>query len=65
MLDKLCPRPPPIENGEIVIKGTSNGSKAELICDQGYTKSKDSATCISSGKWNTNMMCSKIGKRNF
>jgi hypothetical protein len=65
MLDKLCPRPPPIENGDIVLTGTSNGSKAELICDQGYTKSKDSATCTSSGKWDTNMMCSKIGKRNF
>ncbi|XP_060583872.1 sushi, von Willebrand factor type A, EGF and pentraxin domain-containing protein 1-like [Ruditapes philippinarum] len=60
-----CPRPSTIENGKIVITGTSNGSKAELTCDQGYKRSTGFATCTSSGKWDTNMMCSKIDCKNL
>ena len=57
-----------MNNGVIIYDGVEPGSTAHLVCDKGYTASKETRDriCLCNGKWSgKTQICEKIGANNL
>ena len=54
-----------VNNGVIVYDGLTSGSTARLVCNNGYTASKESRDrlCLNQGIWSgETQVCTELGK---